>query len=117
MRSLAWPSQRVLHRPRSELHLLFDVRRDLVRQHVGDPDHPAAFLTVRDDLNRRAVLGQALVPDGIDETPAVIVAIDQLLARYAAVREADDAHVAVELRIGHEAGREPGMNRAEIAHR
>ena len=62
-------------------------------------------------------MAHPLVGDRIDQPPPRLVAIDQQLARDVAVGEGDDARVAIEPGVEHEARRQPRMHRAEIAHR
>ena len=63
------------------------------------------------------MLRQPLADDGVGQSPPVVIAIDQQLARHGAVREGHDARVAVELGVEDEARRQPCVQRAEIAHR
>src|SRR5690348_14973811 len=63
------------------------------------------------------MLPHALADDGIDQPSPLVVAIDQQFARCRAVGETDDARLAVERRLTHEARHQPRVQRAEIAHR
>jgi O-antigen/teichoic acid export membrane protein len=107
----------LLHRQRAQIHLAVDVRRDLIRQYVGDPHHAAAALAVGEDLDRRAVLLHPRADDGVDQPLARIVHGDQQFLRDIAIGESDGARIAVELAVGDEAWRHALMHRAVIAHR
>src|SRR6516164_6015307 len=109
------PPKCALHRRRALVHLATDVGRDLMRQHVDDPDYAAARIAIGDDLHRGAVLLHALADDGIDQPPSRIVAIDQKLARHHAVGKRDDARIAIEPGVEHEAWHEPRMQRPKVA--
>src|SRR5262249_55806340 len=88
-----------------------------MRQHIGNPDQSAASFTVRDDLHRGAVLLHALADGGIDQSPPRIVAVNQKLARHRAVGEGNDASLALEPGVEHEARHEAVMQGAEVTHR
>src|SRR5437773_1680301 len=75
----------LLHRRKAELHLPFHVGGELMRQHVRDPDEAAARLAFGKHLGGGAVLRQAFALDGVDQPPALVVAVDQYFARHRAV--------------------------------
>ena len=106
-----------MHGGETQIHLRVHVGRDLVRQHVRDPHEAGAPVAFGEHLRGSAVLLDTLADDGVDQPPLAVVAIDQDLARHRAVRKRDGAGVAVELGVGHEAGHQPRMQRAEIAQR
>ena len=106
-------------RRRAHAHHLADRRRQLVRQHVGDPHEAAGVLAVRDDLRRRVVVGrpQWALDHRVDEAAGVVVDGDEHLPGNRTVDEGDDPGVAVGLGGDDEAAGEPLVHGAEVAQR
>jgi hypothetical protein len=55
--------------------------------------------------------------DRVNQAARFVVAVDEQLARDAAIRERHDARVRLELRVGHESRHQSLVHGAEVAHR
>src|SRR5262245_27399303 len=94
-----------------------DVPRDLVGEQVRDPDETRAPLAIRKDLRGGVVVRHPSPDHRPDESPCLLVDVDDQLARDHAVAEGDDARAVLEPGVDDEARDEPGVERAHVAQR